>query len=123
MHRLAKWFSIFKFALRRVLGHIGYVLGSGLLAMTTVACLVLVLSLTAMITNLPIALPFVSSATIDPEGSPATTDVSPNGFLIVSGILALAIYGAILQSLAETTPSTQTSTANRYAENLTSHQK
>lgn len=103
MHRLKKGLSTFKFALRRVFGHLGYVLASVFLAVVTVACLVMALSLTAMITNLPISLPFVSSVSIDPDGAPASTDISPNGFLVMSGILALAVYGAVLQSLSETT--------------------
>lgn len=117
MYRLKKGLSTFKFALRRVFGHLGFVLASVFLAVVTVACLVMALSLTAMITNLPISLPFVSSVSIDPNGAPASTDISSNGFLVVSGILALAIYGAALQSLTETTRDNPSRTAQRDTEN------
>lgn len=117
MHRLKKGLSTFKFALRRVLGHLGYVLASVVLAVVTVSCLVVALSLTAMLTNLPISLPFVSSVSIDPGEAPASTDISPNGFLVVSGILALAVYGAVLQSLTETTPDNPSVTARRDTQN------
>ena len=51
-------------------------IASVFLAVVTVACLVMALSLTAMITNLPISLPFVSSVSIDPNGALASTDIS-----------------------------------------------
>lgn len=116
MHRLKKGLSIFKFALHRVVGHLGYVLASLFLAMVTVSSLVLLLSLAAMVTELPVSLPFVSSVSIDPAGGPAATDISPNGFLMVSGVLALAIYGAVLQALTETTPQNPALPAGREVE-------